>query len=136
MARTVALVNTTMLEWARETAGYSVAEAAARAGRPESDLRSWESGQLSETAACEGVLRVYCVDTSAWIDLVKLYNPASPLFAPLWEFLGADIHAGQQIGTWRWASAGGRRRATRNGVRELALSPFDRAQDRRAEGPA
>lgn len=40
---------------------------------------------------------LWCVDTSAWIDAVRLYNPASPLFGPLWDFLGQEIVAGRVI---------------------------------------
>jgi Zn-dependent peptidase ImmA (M78 family) len=45
MAQSKALVNPRMLRWARETAGYSVAEAAARAKRPPSQLAAWETGR-------------------------------------------------------------------------------------------
>jgi Zn-dependent peptidase ImmA (M78 family) len=45
MARTEALVNPLMLRWARETAGYTLAEAAARlrgVRDPETELGAWE----------------------------------------------------------------------------------------------
>ncbi len=44
-----ALVNPTMLRWARGSAGYSRAEAASKMRRPESELASWESGDDSPT---------------------------------------------------------------------------------------
>lgn len=37
---------------------------------------------------------LYCVDTSAWIDAVQRYNPASPLFKEFWDFLEKKIAAG------------------------------------------
>jgi predicted nucleic acid-binding protein len=37
----------------------------------------------------------WCVDTSAWIDAVRFYNPASPLFERLWSFLEQEILAGR-----------------------------------------
>ncbi len=40
---------------------------------------------------------LWCVDTSAWIDAVRLYNPASPLFDRLWSFLEQEILAGRVI---------------------------------------
>lgn len=40
---------------------------------------------------------LWCVDTSAWIDAVRLYNPASPLFDPLWAFLEQETIAGRVI---------------------------------------
>jgi hypothetical protein len=40
---------------------------------------------------------VWCVDTSAWIDAVRFYNPASPLFAPLWTFLEEQAMAQRVI---------------------------------------
>jgi hypothetical protein len=39
----------------------------------------------------------YCVDTSTWIDAVRDYNPASPLFADFWDFVEAQILAGEII---------------------------------------
>jgi hypothetical protein len=40
---------------------------------------------------------LWCVDTSAWIDAVRLYNPASPLFDRLWDFLEQEVLAGRVI---------------------------------------
>jgi predicted nucleic acid-binding protein len=40
---------------------------------------------------------LWCVDTSAWIDAVRLYNPASPLFERLWGFLEQEILAGRVL---------------------------------------
>lgn len=40
---------------------------------------------------------IWCVDTSAWIDAVRFYNPASPLFERLWGFLEQEILAGRVI---------------------------------------
>jgi hypothetical protein len=40
---------------------------------------------------------LWCVDTSAWIDAVRFYNPASPLFGQLWAFLEEAILAGRVI---------------------------------------
>jgi len=40
---------------------------------------------------------LWCVDTSAWIDAVRFYNPASPLFERLWGFLEQEILAGRVI---------------------------------------
>ena len=40
---------------------------------------------------------LWCVDTSAWIDAVRLYNPASPLFDRLWGFLEQEVLAGRVI---------------------------------------
>ncbi|MFN8095056.1 MAG: DUF4411 family protein [Vicinamibacteria bacterium] len=40
---------------------------------------------------------IWCVDTSAWIDAVRFYNPASPLFAHLWAFLEQAISDGRVI---------------------------------------
>jgi len=40
---------------------------------------------------------LWCVDTFAWIDAVRLYNPASPLFERLWGFLEQEIVAGRVI---------------------------------------
>lgn len=37
---------------------------------------------------------VYCIDTSAWIDAVRDYNPASALFRPFWKFIEEQIDAG------------------------------------------
>jgi transcriptional regulator with XRE-family HTH domain len=42
-------VNPAVLSWARESAGYSVAEAAARIRQPERQLAAWESGQRHAT---------------------------------------------------------------------------------------
>jgi hypothetical protein len=40
---------------------------------------------------------LWCVDTSAWIDAVRLYNPASSLFDPLWAFIEQETMAGRVI---------------------------------------
>ena len=40
---------------------------------------------------------IYCIDTSAWIDAVRDYNPASTLFESFWEFLETQIGAGTII---------------------------------------
>ncbi len=29
---------------------------------------------------------LWCVDTSAWIDAVRFYNPASALFEGFWDY--------------------------------------------------
>lgn len=42
-------------------------------------------------------MTLYCVDTSAWIEAVHRYNPASPLFEDFWNFLDRQIVAGQVI---------------------------------------
>ncbi len=39
----------------------------------------------------------YCVDTSAWVDAVRDYNPASKLFTEFWEFIESHIEAGTII---------------------------------------
>lgn len=46
MARTLALVTPSVMKWAREKAGYSVAEAARKIGRPEQEIAQWEEGTL------------------------------------------------------------------------------------------
>ena len=40
---------------------------------------------------------LWCVDTSAWIDAVRFYNPASALFEGFWGFLEQEILAGRVI---------------------------------------
>jgi hypothetical protein len=40
---------------------------------------------------------VWCVDTSAWIDAVRFYNPGSKLFAQLWEYLEGEAIAGRLV---------------------------------------
>jgi hypothetical protein len=40
---------------------------------------------------------LYCVDTSAWIDAVMNYNPASPLFSAFWDFIESHIEGGRII---------------------------------------
>jgi hypothetical protein len=37
---------------------------------------------------------LYCVDTSAWIDAVRDYNPASTLFDGFWAFIEQQIEDG------------------------------------------
>ncbi len=37
---------------------------------------------------------LYCIDTSAWIDAVRDYNPASTLFVPFWDFVEGQVEAG------------------------------------------
>jgi hypothetical protein len=37
---------------------------------------------------------LYCVDTSAWVDVVRDYNPASTLFVPFWKFVEENIGSG------------------------------------------
>ncbi len=39
----------------------------------------------------------YCVDTSAWIDAVRDYNPASRLFDQFWRFIEGQIGGGVLI---------------------------------------
>ena len=39
--------------------------------------------------------RRYCIDTSAWIDAVLNYNPASELFESFWDFVEGHIVAGR-----------------------------------------
>lgn len=40
---------------------------------------------------------LYCVDTSVWVDAVRDYNPASPLFKAFWEFIEEKIDGGVLI---------------------------------------
>lgn len=39
----------------------------------------------------------WCVDTSAWIDAIRFYNPASPLFAGFWALLEQEVTAGRVV---------------------------------------
>jgi len=61
MAQSIpALVNAKVLRWARETAGLDTATAARKIGRPEEELRQWESGRkLPSVAQMRNAARVY-----------------------------------------------------------------------------
>jgi DNA-binding transcriptional regulator YiaG len=65
--KTKAFINSALITWARETAGFSIPEASTRLGVTEAQLSSWEAGTLGPIYSMGAKRRLLVSDCERWI---------------------------------------------------------------------